>query len=189
MIFFLFLGLVPSALTKDSPHSLRAIYSLPAFLTIAAYGLCWLVSLIERKIIPIVLISAYILVILGSTLKFLLIFHGPYIRDAARDWQTDYKIIGENVIRFAPLYNNIYFTDGFNLMALWWYLHIDPQIFINATDRRNLGKYHFGIKNAQAIPKTESILFVGPEPPLNGRLIALLSLPNGQEITSLWTLE
>lgn len=188
MFAFLFLGLIPSAVTKDSPHSLRAIYALPSFVFLASYGLALVLLRPRRTVAYRGLILVYVLTILVSLVHFLSIFHGSYVHDAQGDWQVNYKVIGNEVSKLAPHYDKIYFADGFNLMPLWWYLHIEPKDLIETRDRRDVGKYQFGTLSTHAIPRTGSVLYVGSEMPVNGDFISHVVMPNGNKITSLWDL-
>jgi 4-amino-4-deoxy-L-arabinose transferase-like glycosyltransferase len=90
----LLLAPIPAALTKESPHALRALLAAPSLAMISAFGVGFLGEKFKKYGVAIILI-----VIAGYYFSF-----GPYAIDfvtkysteTASDWQYQYKQIFEN---------------------------------------------------------------------------------------------
>ena len=90
-ILMLILAPIPAALTKESPHALRAILAAPAFAMISAFGISYLTG-IFKKHSGFVYPSIIILYLLFFESYFGL-FLNDYQRLSANDWQYQYKEI------------------------------------------------------------------------------------------------
>jgi len=87
----LFLAPIPAALTKESPHALRALLAAPSFAMISAFGIKFLAGNFKK----------YAKAILVGTISIYLFSFGIYFKDfltkyskeMANDWQYPYKQI------------------------------------------------------------------------------------------------
>jgi len=87
----LFLAPIPAALTKESPHALRALLAAPSFAMISAFGIKFLAGNFKKyaKAILVGTISIY-LFSFGIYFKD---FFTKYSKEMANDWQYPYKQI------------------------------------------------------------------------------------------------
>ena len=113
---------IPAALTKESPHALRALLMAPSFAMISAMGALFLREHVKKigSIILFVVIVAYYL----SFESYLIDFITKYSAETASDWQYQYKEI------FAKQKNGIV-TDKYAqpyIFALY-YLKYPPEKF------------------------------------------------------------
>jgi 4-amino-4-deoxy-L-arabinose transferase-like glycosyltransferase len=90
----LLLAPIPAALTKESPHALRALLAAPSFAMISALGVEFLRENIKKFGIAIifVVIAAYCL----SFESYMADFLTKYNAESASDWQYEYKEIFAN---------------------------------------------------------------------------------------------
>jgi len=87
----LLLAPIPAALTKESPHALRALLAAPSFAMISALGVSFLKENFKKFSIAIifVVIAAYCL----SFESYMVDFLTKYGPETASDWQYEYKEI------------------------------------------------------------------------------------------------
>ena len=85
---------IPAALTKESPHALRALLAAPSFAMISALGAMFLREHLKKfgMIIFLVIIAAYYL----SFESYMIDFLTKYPTETASDWQYEYKVIFAN---------------------------------------------------------------------------------------------
>jgi len=90
----LLLAPIPAALTKESPHALRALLAAPSFAIISALGVGFLRENIKKFNIAIIflVIAAYCL----SFESYMVDFLTKYGSETASDWQYEYKEIFAN---------------------------------------------------------------------------------------------
>ncbi len=90
----LLLAPIPAALTKESPHALRALLAAPALAVIAALGAGYICEYVKKYSTIVMLV-----VVVGYYLSFELYgfdFLTKYPADSASDWQYQYKEIFMN---------------------------------------------------------------------------------------------
>ncbi len=87
----LFVAPIPAALTKESPHALRALLAAPSYAMISAIGVGFLSESVKKYSTLVVLV-----VIIGYCLSFesyMADFLTKYSAETAGDWQYQYKEI------------------------------------------------------------------------------------------------
>lgn len=84
---------IPAALTKESPHALRALLAAPSFAMISAFGTYFLRENIKKfgTAILVIVVIAYAL----SFESYMSDFINIYPAESASDWQYQYKQIFE----------------------------------------------------------------------------------------------
>jgi 4-amino-4-deoxy-L-arabinose transferase-like glycosyltransferase len=82
---------IPAALTKESPHALRAILAAPSFAMISALGAMFLREHLKKfsTVILLIVMAAYYI----SFEPYLIDFITKYPSETAADWQYQYKQI------------------------------------------------------------------------------------------------
>ena len=85
---------IPAALTKESPHALRALLAAPSFAMISAFGAMFLREHLKKfgVVILLVVIAAYYL----SFESYMIDFLTKYGTETTSDWQYEYKVIFAN---------------------------------------------------------------------------------------------
>jgi hypothetical protein len=85
---------IPAALTRESPHALRALLAAPSFAMISALGTGFLRENIKKfsMAILLIVIAAYYL----SFESYMIDFITKYSAETASDWQYQYKEIFAN---------------------------------------------------------------------------------------------
>ncbi len=85
---------IPAALTKESPHALRALLAAPSLAIMSALGVMFLRENIKKfsTVILLVVIAAYYL----SFESYMVDFLTKYSSETASDWQYQYKEIFAN---------------------------------------------------------------------------------------------
>ena len=85
---------IPAALTKESPHALRALLATPSFAMISALGVMYLRENIKKfsTVILLIIIAAYYF----SFESYMVDFITKYSSETASDWQYQYKEIFAN---------------------------------------------------------------------------------------------
>lgn len=145
-LMLLLLGPIPAALTKESPHALRALSAVPFISIISAMG-----ALYFKKYLFVVLIFS------GFFVNYFLNFLNIYPVQSSADWQNAYeKIYTDYGDRFDD-YNRILISDQYAqpyIFALF-YLKYDPdkfrrEVVRNSVDQwgfstvKKFGKFEFG---------------------------------------------
>lgn len=83
---------IPAAITKESPHSLRAIMLLPAWLSLACLGVDHLSRLMKRTEVKVKwLLLVTILALMGQYVYFYYDYYKEYPYRSAEAWQLGYK--------------------------------------------------------------------------------------------------
>lgn len=93
-LVLLLLAPIPAALTKESPHALRALLAAPSFAMISALGIVFLKENIKKfsTVIFLIVIACYYL----SFELYMTDFITKYNIETSSDWQYEYKEIYKN---------------------------------------------------------------------------------------------
>jgi di/tricarboxylate transporter len=132
---------IPAALTKESPHALRALLAAPSFAMIAAMGVGCISERIKkyRTLIILVVIAGYYF----SFESYAIDFVTKYSSETALDWQYQYKQIFENQ-------KNGVVTDEYGqpyIFALF-YQKIQPSEFRNTVKYNPVDNWGFSTVNS-----------------------------------------
>ena len=141
-LILLILGPIPAAITKESPHALRAISALPFISIISATGVFALGVWIKKSNIVNLLI---ILIFLAFFANYFLNFLNIYPTQSVKDWQYDYKKIFTDPKLQLGTRGKILITDKYAqpyIFALF-YLKYDPEKFRNEVVRNSIDKWGF----------------------------------------------
>jgi len=167
-IFVVLVGLIPSAITKEAPHSLRSLVVAP-FLSILVAGS---IVFLETKI----KIRLFTYIIVGIYLSFFALYYSNFIKNynfmSSADWQFGYQKIFKNYNQEFNKFDNIIISDEYAqpyIFALF-YLHYNPSLFrsevqYNGVDRWGLSmvarfnKFSFQQPSFDKIPVGRSLVF------------------------------
>lgn len=138
----LLLAPIPAAITKESPHSLRAITIAPLISIISAMGATTFIGWIKKEtIISWVLILIALILFVVYFINFL----NVYPINSAQDWQYDYKKIFTDPKLQLTTNDKILITDKYAqpyIFALF-YLKYDPEKFRKEVIRNNIDRWGF----------------------------------------------
>lgn len=146
ILFALAISLIPAAITRESPHALRAIAAVPFISIIAGVGMQWLLE--RKKLIARVLI-AMILIQFGF---YFLDFVSNYNNNSSKDWMYGYRGIFLKAKTFEG-YDNIYIADTYAqpyIFALY-YLKYDPLKYLLEVDYNPVSEW--GVSKVRSFDK------------------------------------
>lgn len=106
---WIFLGLVPGALARETPHALRTLNLVPVPQVVAAIGLIAVLNNNRRRLIMAVIAIAYSLLFLVHLHEYLI----HYRVDYANDWQYGYKEMVSYVSSVEKKYDHILVTGKY----------------------------------------------------------------------------
>lgn len=144
LLSWLLFGAVPASLTTGSPHGLRTLTSLPAFLGIITLGTSWLMEKISRKWQWLSVVGLFGVMMISMAIYLVYYFDfTPQV--VARDWGDGHKQLYGELKLIENEYDEIHVSgENFKpyLYALY-YGQIDPAWYqVNGNERR-IGKYFF----------------------------------------------
>lgn len=198
-IIILLISLVPSALTKESPHSLRALNVIPFISILSAVGVVNIAAKIKLKFL------AESIVILGSIIFFIHYFYlflSFFPKVSSKDWQYGYKQIYTKFNKDFDNFDTIYISNQFGqpyIFALF-YLKIGPIKFrqeriLEPVDKwgfstvSRLGKFHFISNRDTIFENSKSLLFLTNESIPNGaRKVEEIRFLNGNKAFDVYQL-
>ena len=93
IITWLILAPIPSSITNEAPHVLRAIVMLPIPMILSALGICFMADWLHEKarISRKITITIFILIVLGLTENYLINYFTNYRTSYSWSWQYGYK--------------------------------------------------------------------------------------------------
>jgi 4-amino-4-deoxy-L-arabinose transferase-like glycosyltransferase len=141
--FWWLLGIIPSAITRDSPHVLRTILVLPAPQLLVALGVnqLWLWgSKNVSRWLRFTLLGIYGLFLTFLFANFLKNYFGPYRQNYSWAWQYGYKEVANFIETHYSDYDKIFITKKYGEPHefLLFYLKWDPEEYRQDS---NLNRY------------------------------------------------
>ncbi len=186
---WLFIGIIPAATARETPHALRIETTLPTFQILVAYGITNLITATKKKNI---LIAG---ILMCAFLNFLYYYHGYYAhypREFSGEWQYGYKDAITYASSVENQYNEIFVTESLGRPYIYtlFYKQYDPRQFrVEAAIQREVfgfvhvrsfGKYYF----ADNFPSEKTIgkklyIDVPGHVPQHTRILKTFNLLNG----------
>lgn len=164
LIMLLLFAPVPAAITRESPHALRAIAMIPFLSIIAALGIEYLKNWRQRFIIEVTIILVSLLLFIN----YFVYFSTVYPIQSSQHWQYGYKVIYTDYKDEFYKYDRILISDDYAqpyIFALF-YQQLNPDEFHRTAIRNSIdqwgfstaksfGKYEFGkVGNLDDLKKT-----------------------------------
>lgn len=141
-IMLLLLGPLPAAMTKESPHALRALSAVPFISIISAIGVFYLSKFSEKQS----LIYLSVIVIFSVLfIRYFVSFLNVYPVQSATAWQYEYKKIFFDNINKINSKKQVRISDKYGqpyIFALF-YLQIPPDKFRQTVVRNSVDKWGF----------------------------------------------
>lgn len=177
LVYLLIISIIPAAITKESPHALRAILAIPMISLISGYGIVELSKEIRYSKYFIILSTVTILGLFGW---FFYQFTNTYSQQAASSWQYGYKYIFQNYSQEFKNYNEVLITDRYNqpyIFALF-YLSYDPNLLRDQAQYNSIDKWYLSVierldnlrftaVTAQKVATGKKLIFASPEEKLD----------------------
>lgn len=191
LLFLALVGLLPSSLTKEAPHSLRSIAAAPFFSAITSFGTMFLKEKMGKRgdlfIVAVVLLT--LLLFSGYYRSFVV----SYSSLSASYWQYGYKKIFADYANFFASFDNVVISDtqGQPYIFALVYLRYNPNQFraevkYNPIDHwgvsvvRSFNKFIFMPIQEDKLPLGKNLVFASPEEKLKDKEIkATITNPDG----------
>lgn len=154
-LILLFLGPIPAAITKESPHALRSISMVPFIVMISAEGAIYFGQLFKNK--KNLINFAVVIIFLIFFVNYFQSFLNTYPVESLKDWQYEYKRIYIDYGDKFDQYSRILISDRYAQPYIFtlFYLKYDPdkfrrEVVRNSVDRwgfstvQEFGKFEFG---------------------------------------------
>jgi 4-amino-4-deoxy-L-arabinose transferase-like glycosyltransferase len=167
---WLLIGIIPSAVARETPHALRIESTLPTWQILTAYGfVVFSQSLIRYKKTILTVVSAVLFLFVTY---FLHGYYSHYAKESSRAWQYSYKeavtYVGDNQNK----YDRVYISNALERSYIYtlFYLQYDPEKFRKEVKKEidqfgfvqvnGFNKYKFA-NNIETLPKDgKKILYI-----------------------------
>ena len=111
LLVWFYLAPIPSSLTRESPHVLRAITFLPTPMIISAYGLIFLIDKFKKN--KLFTTMTYIIVVGLFFINYLSRYFSDYKRNYSWSWQYGYEQVVDYVKQNYDGYDKIIITKKY----------------------------------------------------------------------------
>lgn len=196
IILWLFLGIVPAATARETPHALRIETSLPTWQILTALGvvagLDWLKKLnLKRNFKFLILVFSFSLLIL-NVVYFQHNYWRHYPIKFSGEWEYGYKPALEFIKETEGDYEEIWFADvlGRPYIYFLFYQQIDPKEFwqeavvtrdsFGFVNVESFGKYHF-FRDEIDVQGKALVFDESSRVPVGVNVVKTIYLLNGQE--------
>lgn len=141
-VLLLLLAPIPAAITKESPHALRAISEVPFLAILSAVGAVYLLDRVKFK-------RLFLFAIVASFLAMFTVYFRSFLTEypkvSSKDWQYGYKRVfldfkGE-FGQFDKVVVSDYMAQPY-IFALY-YLRVDPVSFLSSAEYNPVDKWGF----------------------------------------------
>lgn len=142
LLILLSLGPIPAAITKESPHALRAISIVPFICLISANGVFFIKRYFKLKYLAETIVVVIFLIFFGNYYRnFLLV----YPVESSEDWQYGYKKIYSDYQGQFAKYDRVLISDEYAqpyIFALF-YLKYDSYNYLQTVVRNSIDQWGF----------------------------------------------
>lgn len=216
--YWLFIGIIPAATARETPHALRIEATLPTFQILVAYGAFNVANVIKNKTLKVqeykkVLRKNFNISIKALPIIFFILYtfsvayflhgyfnHYPY--EYSGEWQYGYKQSIDYVKQTQNQYSKIYITTDLGRPYIYYlfYLKTVPDIFRSTADVhrdafgfvdvKQFDKYVFTSNMPENVPQGENYLFVNVsnKVPSNANILKRIELLNNQPVLTIYTI-
>lgn len=207
---WIFIGIIPAATARETPHALRIETTLPAFQILEAYGfvavIVWFMNKIKEKTLTStvfkLLAISYLLLAIFNISYYLYGYYVHYAREYSGEWQYGYKDSIGYVKENTKNYDEIQVTSllGRPYAYYLFYLQTDPSEFrrdaIVTRDAfgfvtvQGFGKYRFGDISNKKDSKGKKILYIqsAQDAPKEATILKTIKRLDGTEVLKIYTL-
>jgi len=195
IVWWFLIAPLASALTKATPHAVRALLYLPTYQIFTALGVLSSIKLVRNKKTTKFGFSAVMVFAFGIfIINFYYYLHQYYIHTPiahAQDWQYGYKEAVDTVSKIEDKYNKVIVTYKYDQPYIYFlfYQKIDPVWYQNQwtgleikRDERNFGKFEFRNIDWSNDVNLKNVLFVATPyeiPEEVGGVVKQIYFPDG----------
>lgn len=129
---WLFIGIIPAATARETPHALRVESTLPMFQILIAYGIVNAFVFLKKYSLTAKLACVLlVLLAVGNISYFLEDYFVHYAKQHSLEWQYGYKDAVSYLKQEEGKYDQIFFTQelGRPYVYVLFYQHYDPVAF------------------------------------------------------------
>jgi 4-amino-4-deoxy-L-arabinose transferase-like glycosyltransferase len=160
LLVWLFLAPIPSAVTREAPHVLRAIFMLGVMHIITGYGLVTLLKKVENKIVNKTALSFLLLGLFGiSCFYYLSAYFSHYPKSESQSWQFGMKQMYEYLENNSLIRNEekIYITKKYGEPHIFYlfYSKYDPRKF-----QKNSTLVRYEKTNWRWVDRLDNLFFI-----------------------------
>lgn len=195
-IAWLLLSPLPAALTSPTPHALRSLNSLPAWLVFTTLGsvalFLWVNTRLKARILRYGFRGLFVLLIAYNFAIYLADYSYRYRLATGLDWNDGLRETVQLIKANYENYDQIYLTNQLPFVYLAFYLPIDPQLSHqllshNQNQLISFDKFHY-FDYAWEIESQQSRLIVAPwwQTAPEDSLVAEIKIENGDPLFNVW---
>lgn len=203
---WLFIGILPAATARETPHALRIETVIPTLQIISAIGVSTSLLFLQRMKLPkLALYTSYVVIFISLSVNVLYYTHGYFVhygRESAGDWQYGYKDAVLYSAKVADNYDQINFTTniGRPYAYVLFYTQPSPSDFrknaviskdvFGFVEVKQYGKYHFlsDVKSGAANPNNTLYIDIPKNVPPNAKVLKNFRYPDGYKRLVAYTL-
>ena len=140
-LILLLISPIPAALTRETPHALRTISTVPFISIICAFGAVWIAQKINLKLFGII----FSIIFFGYFLNYFSNFLTSYSAVSSKDWQYGYKKVITDFKEEFVKYDKVIISDEYAqpyIFALF-YLKYPPDNLVNEVVRNPVSNWGF----------------------------------------------
>jgi 4-amino-4-deoxy-L-arabinose transferase-like glycosyltransferase len=129
LFYWLFAGLIPASLARETPHALRSEITLPVWQIITAVGIYYFFSKFKHQTIKILILSLYFI----SFIYFIHNYFYHYPKQYSQFWYSGLKSASQYAFEHQQDFQTIIMPDlGRSYIAFLFYNSFNPLDFQNA---------------------------------------------------------
>lgn len=148
--YWLFIGIIPAASARETPHALRIETIIPTMQILTAYGLYYVISNTKFRILKFGIKNVLIVgVFVAAIFNFLYFYHNYFVhypREFSGEWQYGYKDAVSFMEEKSSFYDRIVVTESLGRPYIYtlFYTKYSPEKFRQEAviEREALGFVH-----------------------------------------------
>lgn len=135
LLFWFLLWPLPASIAREYPHASRAMFGLGILPIISAFGIVKIVSVMPKKILPLVYLFGLMLFVVPIYL-YLNVYFTKYPSKYSQYWQYGYKEAANLIKSRYSDYDRVYFTRAYGEPQIFmlFYLHYPPRQYQTGSD-------------------------------------------------------
>ncbi|MFC1711844.1 ArnT family glycosyltransferase [Patescibacteria group bacterium] len=190
ILLWLILAPIPSAITKNSPHSLRAIFLLPVIILVTGVGGAQFLKLIKNKILKKLLLVIYFIALLLNIGLYLDNYYVHALKTDAKHWNYGMEELYQYLNSIQDKYKKVITThpDYSDYIFYAFYSNYDPKKFLKEVvyyprdeegfrHVKQLGNYYF-VENIDEYELENLYFDYADAVPANVKILKTINLPN-----------
>jgi 4-amino-4-deoxy-L-arabinose transferase-like glycosyltransferase len=181
LFYWLLIGPLPAAFTKEAPHAIRSLLILPAPQLVTAWGLVLAVDAVKSRqkwfaVATAMLFSANVLLYLHQ-------YHVHTPREWSRYWQYGYREAVEAVEKRQAAYERVVVTRKYDQPYIFFlfYGRVDPGWYQRNGTPAGFGHYRFADIDVKEVEGKTLFVAAPDEVGEKGRVLEVINFLDGSE--------